>query len=107
MKAFSASTSRRTSRGTGVTSGARSSGARLRNSRSTTANGAKARCTPNQSRPSATSDTTTSGRAVRPRISSARASREPSVSATRTVTQPACWLADTSRPTVATRTGSS
>ena len=30
-----------------------------------------------------------------------------SVSATRTVTQPACWLADTSLPTVATRTGSS
>ena len=25
----------------------------------------------------------------------------------RNVTQPACWLADTSRPTVATRTGSS
>ena len=58
-------------------------------------------------RPSATSATATSGSTLRPRISSAKASREPSVSATRTVTQPACWLADTSLPTVATRTGSS
>lgn len=107
MKAFRASTSRRTSVGTGVTSGARSSGARCRSSRSITASGAKARCTPNHSRPSATSDTTTSGSTLRPRISSASSSRDPSVSATRTVTQPACWLADTSRPTVATRTGSS
>jgi hypothetical protein len=48
-----------------------------------------------------------SGSTPRPRISFAKASREPSVSATRTVTQPACWLADTRRPTVATRTGSS
>ena len=107
MKAFSASTSRLTSCGTGAETGCRSSGARRRSSRSTTARGAKARCTPNHKRPSATSATATSGSTLRPRISSAKAWREPSVSATRTVTQPACWLADTSLPTVATRTGSS